>query len=267
MVSILSLFFVLGLSLLVTRIATVALVHTGMARESARFQARSAFTGVGFTTAEAESVLGHPVRRRIVMALMLLGSIGVVTAVASLIVSVTDMSSSGRTDAYPYRGTQLATMAGGLSLLLVVARSSWVDRHLGHAISWALRRFTDLDARDYASLLHLREDYGVSELAIGDEDWIAGKTLGEARLAGEGLLILGVSCPGDHYIGAPGADTDIRAGDTLIVYGRAGSIAILDRRVAGSTGDRCHADAVASNAAISRDEHMKAGRREAEGAS
>lgn len=38
------------LSLLITRIATNALSVTGLSRETARFQARSAFTGVGFTT-------------------------------------------------------------------------------------------------------------------------------------------------------------------------------------------------------------------------
>ena len=47
-------------SLLVTRVAAIALSVTGLSRESARFQARSAFTGVGFTTSEAESVVNHP---------------------------------------------------------------------------------------------------------------------------------------------------------------------------------------------------------------
>jgi len=54
MLSIISLLMVLTLSILVTRIATVVLTHTGLARESAKFQARSAFTGVGFTTTESE---------------------------------------------------------------------------------------------------------------------------------------------------------------------------------------------------------------------
>lgn len=52
MFAIASLLVVLVLSLLVTRIATVALTHTGLSREVARFQARSAFSGVGFTTSE-----------------------------------------------------------------------------------------------------------------------------------------------------------------------------------------------------------------------
>lgn len=52
------------LSLLITRFATVALTVTGMTRESARFQARSALTGAGFTTQESEAVVSHPGRWR-----------------------------------------------------------------------------------------------------------------------------------------------------------------------------------------------------------
>jgi hypothetical protein len=40
-----SLLVVVLLSLLITRVATVALVATGLSRSTARFQARSAFTG------------------------------------------------------------------------------------------------------------------------------------------------------------------------------------------------------------------------------
>jgi Trk-type K+ transport system membrane component len=87
MISIVTLLIVLTLSILITRIATVALTHTGLSRESAKFQARSAFTGVGFTTSESEKVVSHPVRRRILLTLMLLGNAGIVTAVSSLIVS------------------------------------------------------------------------------------------------------------------------------------------------------------------------------------
>ena len=52
MTAILSLLLVVTLSILVTRIAAVALRHTGLARQTARFQARSAFSGAGFTTSE-----------------------------------------------------------------------------------------------------------------------------------------------------------------------------------------------------------------------
>jgi hypothetical protein len=65
MIPVISVLLVVILSVVVIRVATVALVHTGMGREAARFQARSAFTGVGYTTSEAESIVTHPVRRRI----------------------------------------------------------------------------------------------------------------------------------------------------------------------------------------------------------
>ena len=75
---IVTLLIIVMLSLLITRIASEALTHTGLSRESARFQARSAFSGVGFTTSESEQVVNHPVRRRILMVLMMLGNAGIV---------------------------------------------------------------------------------------------------------------------------------------------------------------------------------------------
>jgi hypothetical protein len=50
MVPIITLLTVLVISVLITRVATMAMVHTGLSKESALFQSRSAFTGVGFTT-------------------------------------------------------------------------------------------------------------------------------------------------------------------------------------------------------------------------
>lgn len=47
MYGIILLLVVAMLSLLITRIATIALTATGMSQPSARFQARSALTGVG----------------------------------------------------------------------------------------------------------------------------------------------------------------------------------------------------------------------------
>ena len=88
MIAIFSLFIVALLSLLVTRIAAMALMFTGLSHESARFQARSAFSGVGFTTTESELIMNHPVRRKIIMILMMLGNIGIATVVATVMVSL-----------------------------------------------------------------------------------------------------------------------------------------------------------------------------------
>ena len=108
MIPIISLLIVLFISILLTRIATVALTHTGLSRESAKFQARSAFTGVGFTTSESEKVVNHPTRRRILLLLMLVGNAGVVTAVSALIVSFINLE---QTDALFW---QLLLLVAGL---------------------------------------------------------------------------------------------------------------------------------------------------------
>ena len=44
----------LAVAYLAVRAGTLALVRTGLSRESASFQAQSAFMGVGFTTSESE---------------------------------------------------------------------------------------------------------------------------------------------------------------------------------------------------------------------
>ena len=72
--------------LLLYWLGSIALEATGMERGKARFQALSAITGTGFTTREAESVVNHPKRRRIVAWLILIGTTGVITLLVGLIV-------------------------------------------------------------------------------------------------------------------------------------------------------------------------------------
>src|SRR4051812_19806977 len=164
MVALISVLVIVFMSLLITRVATVALSLTGMSRESARFQARSALSGVGFTTSEAESVVNHPVRRRIVQMLMLLGSAGIVTAVASLMLSFGGASNGQRL-------SRTVVLAAGLALVIALARSAWVDKQLVRVISRVLR-WRGFHVRDYGRLLQLEGDWAVAELVVEDDDWI-----------------------------------------------------------------------------------------------
>lgn len=240
MAAIIGLLVVVTISLLVTRIAAVALTHTGLSTESARFQARSAFTGVGFTTAEAENVLNHPVRRRIIRTLMLLGNAGIVSAAASLMLGFA--TGEGSTV------VRLIVLAGGLLLLLFIARSRAVDRVVSAIIRRALARYTDLDVRDYQSLLHLAGEYHISELACQPGDWLEDRSLGELKLRDEGITVLGVTRKDGTYLGTPKGDTRVLAGDTLLVYGRQDRVESIDDRRGGWTGDRDHETAVSAEA-------------------
>ena len=88
-VPIVTVFAVVLLSMLLTRVATIALTVTGLSREAARFQARSGLTGAGYTTTEAESIVNHPVRRRIVATLVLIGSAGIVSVIGGVALTFT----------------------------------------------------------------------------------------------------------------------------------------------------------------------------------
>ncbi len=248
MLSILTLLIILTLSILVTRIATVALTYTGLSRQSARFQARSAFTGVGFTTDESEKVVNHPVRRRILFLLMLLGNAGVVTVMSTLILSFIDL---GRSQSIAYRVVILVT---GLVGLWAVASSQWVDRHLSNLISWALRRYTDLDVRDYSAMLHLAGEYKVSEMQVEPEDWLADRSLKELKLRNEGVMVLGITRRTGEYVGAPLGATRINPYDTLMIYGRASALERLDRRKRGHSGDREHMEQVVRQMEIEQED-------------
>jgi hypothetical protein len=243
MAALISVFVVAAISIVITRIGAIALTHTGLSSEVARFQARSAFLGVGFTTNEAEAVVNHPVRRRVVSALILLGNVGIVSAGASLVLSFT--RATGQQAA-----VRAAVLAAGLTALVLLVRLPAVSRAMSHVIDAALRRWTDLEVRDYEELLELGGDYGVMELLVEDGDWLAGHTLAELGLRDEGVVVLGLRRPGSDYLGAPGSGTLIQAGDTLTIYARTSRLCELDERRPGEHGDAAHRDAVAEQDAI-----------------
>lgn len=233
------LIIILCLNLLINRIATVALTFTGMSREMARFQSRSAFCTVGFTTSEAESVVNHPVRRRIIMLLMLAGNIGFVSII------VTGVSSFGGDSSIP-SFSKLLMLVGVLGTLWIIGSSKWLDDKMFKLISWTLKRVSNLEAQDYHALLHLQEGYYVTTLQVEETDWLVGRTLGQLRLSDVGVTILGIKRADGAFLGAPVGGAYIRKGDTLIVYGVRESIERLDRQRGDESGWDKHQHIVAA---------------------
>ncbi len=252
MAGVISLIFILVLSLIVTRVASVALSLTGLSRESGRFQARSAFTGVGFTTAEAESVVNHPVRRRIVMLLMLLGNAGIVSAMASLLLTFVGGEPTG-----PTWFLRLALLTLGITAVWLLSISPLFDKWFSRLIAAALARWTKLNVRDYASLLHLRGDYEINELSIKEDDWIANRTLAECALRKEGIIVLGINRADGSFIGVPTGATQIEAGDVLIVYGRGAAVHEVDKRMRGPAGEAEHAEAIQKQEQVKQKEEKQ----------
>lgn len=230
MIAVVSLFVIVLASLIVTRVATVMLSLTGMSRESARFQARSAFSGAGFTTKESEAVMNHPVRRRIVMALILFGNAGIVSTVAAFLLSFTETSGGEVLQ-------RIAVLMLGMFMLWRLAVSSVADRVLSRLIERLLRRFTDLDVRDYAGLLRLNENWVVGELEVEEGDWVCDVPISELRLPDEGVLVLGIERSDGRWVGAPKSEARLHAGDLVLLYGRKGTLTRLDERKRDADGE------------------------------
>jgi hypothetical protein len=237
-----TLLVVVALSLLVTRVATVILAASGLSKQAARFQARSAFTGSGFTTSESEKVVNHPLRRKVIMWLMFLGNAGIVAGAGTLIIGFRHGGTGSQ-------GWRLLLLGVGLLALLYASRNKWVDRKLTTLIGRILRRYTDLPTRDLDGLLELHGTYAVSELAVEEGDWLARATLRELDLRDEGVAVLGVSRPDGRYLGAPVGSTKIWPHDVLVLYGEEQALSEIDRRPKGDEGDARHEQAVAQHSA------------------
>jgi uncharacterized protein with PhoU and TrkA domain len=104
-------------------------------------------------------------------------------------------------------------------VLVLVSRTRWFNRALTPLVTRLVGRYTDLEARDYAQLLHLDGCWSVGEVAVRDGDWLAGRRLDELDLRAEGVAVLGIERRSGAYLGAPGFHTRVDAGDILLLYG------------------------------------------------
>lgn len=238
MVPILTLIFVIALSMFVTKAATIALMHTGMSRERARFQARSAFSGAGFTTTESEVVVKHPVRRKVIMLLILLGNAGVVTAISSLILGFV-----GPSEGFAHE-RNIYLLIFGIAFLYFAAKSNRLDRFLEKIINKMLEEFTDIRPKSFSKLMTVMEDFEVTEISAENNDWLNGSTLASLNLPDEGVLVLGIIRKDNSYIGVPRGRYEIEEADRLVVYGRAENIAEISGRHDRLAGKAEHSESV-----------------------
>lgn len=244
MAAIAMLLVVIALSLLITRSAAVLLELTGMSRDSARFQARAAYCGVGYSSRESEGIMEHPLRRRIISTLMLLGNAGTATVIATLILSfrndeVADPAASRYRLLY-----RLLIVTAGLFGLYLFALSKWLDEKMSQFIQWALKKYSRLDLNDYLALLHLRQGYSVLEVKVHEGEWLNGSDLATLKLAREGVLVLGIRKPDGTYIGVPKGTSKVEAGDVLTLYGKLDRLEEINHRQVGLSGLFAHEVAV-----------------------
>lgn len=214
MASIITLFIIAVISLIAVRVGATALMMTGLSWDTASFQSYSAFFGVGFTTKEAEMVVNHPVRRRIIRDLILAGNVGLTSALAALVVSMMQTEKS----------SHMLMMVLGVSVAVVVllslSRVGWLQRLLDRVIHRALEHAGMVRALDYELLLRIQHGYVVSEIEVLPGTYLAGRTLRDSRPWDRGVVILSIKRDGETRPGIPSRDDLINAGDLLTAYGK-----------------------------------------------
>lgn len=214
MTAIVTLIVIALFALLAIKVATTALMMTGLSYDTASFQSYSAFFGVGFTTKEAELVVNHPVRRRIIRDLILVGNIGLTSALATMVATFVQSSNAF--------GSLMIILAAAIVALGISAmtRLDFVRKKLDHVIAYTLTQAGLVRALDYELLLRVEHGYVVSEYLIEESNPLVGKMLRESRPWDVGVIVLAIR-RGDNLLpGIPGPTDTIQAGDVLVLYGQ-----------------------------------------------
>jgi hypothetical protein len=102
-----------------------------------------------------------------------------VSAVGTLMLSLTQVRDSGQ------GLSRAGLLLAGLVALIVVSRSRLIGQGMQRLNERMLRRYTDIDVRDYDALLHLSGQWQIVELSVEESDWIADRPQDELDLPDE----------------------------------------------------------------------------------
>jgi len=203
-------------SFIIVRIGGFALQLTGIEPDVARFQALSAFSGTGFTTREAERVVGNKTRRRIVTILIVLGNAGTVTVIATLVASFTQV------DGYMWFFIRLAIIIGGIfGLYKLIIRSNF-GRRIPSWLQRPIMKRILKEAPPIEEIFRMEKDWGISLVTIKRGSQSIGQSMADMSAEGD-LEILGID-RADTYLTKPDRDEEIMAGDKLLVYAHRKSV-------------------------------------------
>ncbi len=209
------------LSLAFTRLAAGALIATGLPPDVASFQARSAFSGAGFTTTEAENVVNHPARRKIIGTTMFVGNLGTPTLVVTVLVGFLAPGPGDTTE------RTLVTVSG-LVLIIMMVTNRPAQRALARiGQRHARKRLLPHLEHDVVELFTVADDFVIGSVRVVDRPGPQVRSLRGIDDALPEVSVLGVRHRGG-YLGRPPVDVELDAGDEIIVYGRRRDLDRLD---------------------------------------
>lgn len=211
MAAALTLLILLAGSLVIVRIASVALRLTGLPDHVARFQSISALTGAGFTTTESEAIVNFPIRRRIVVGLMILGNLGLVSVLSTFIIAFGERA--GSADAMIRQGL---TIVAVIAFILLVMTNKTLDRILCGVLARVLIGVLKFEQNHIKTVLALDKDYSIAEHVYRGPKDLPMQDVVPVSL---GLNILSVRGSDQTHYDEFGRDFLVGQNETLICFG------------------------------------------------
>jgi hypothetical protein len=219
---------VLVVSFIVVRIGAIAFQLTGLNWELAKFQALSCFTGTGFTTREAELIVGHKQRRKIASVLMVLGNAGLVIMIASFATSLNPLIMDTIEEPFlplkiPVEWIPVVNLMIIMLAVLIIYKvftNKKVSDKLTNFLRKRIIKREIFERTTFDELLIATGGYGVSKVDVPTGSFFVDKSLVKAALRSKhDITLLAVTREG-VTISNPSADEKIQVGDELICFGK-----------------------------------------------
>lgn len=201
--------FVIILFALIVEIAATALKLTGLNINIARFQALSALTGTGFTSREAEMVVSHPKRRKIIMVLMIIGPIGFISLLSLMVISIEQKTILAH----------LIALILLISLIVIFTRSKKFISVFHKAVEGSFKKTDTPRKVELEEVLQLDHDFGICEISVDKNSRFVDKMLSQADFKEKGFIVLAIK-RGYEFLAIPQAKDKISEGDILFVFGK-----------------------------------------------
>lgn len=198
-------FIIIGL---VIEVSVTLFKLTGLENTVARFQVISMLTGTGFTTDESNSIIDHPVRRKISMFLILFG----VFSLAVIISSISTMLSDD------LRIKELSIIMAILMLIIIIVKLPFIYNRLSNKMHSEMHNHYNLWEHPIKEVLFLEDDDVVMKLDINKDSELINQNAGEVISRGIDINILFIKS-GEAKIRKKLSKHELKLGDKLFLYG------------------------------------------------
>jgi hypothetical protein len=174
-------------------------------------------------------IVTHPVRRRLAGHLIIVGNIGLTSAVGAFIISFTGdqpdfLNTIMHTDEPVSFMVRLIVIIVGVALIAVFFRLGVVKRLIEWVVKGSLLRTHAIRVMDYETVLRSDAGYAVMQVELDAENEYIGRTLAGAQLGSKGVLILSIRRASGEQLGTPHPTSPLLKGDILTVYGQEDAI-------------------------------------------